>query len=292
MALAPQVTNIGTQGQDARYDSRNTWRLPNGLYTDGTYLYREQGPSVLSENRPNAYMNGLPGANNNGAGGPGVGGGGGGSSAMFSNPYYQQAEAATRAAGAADLAGTRGQLQQLLIAFGLVPEGFQDKLGVLDDTIRALIQKNTDTGISQWARMLEAEGDSIKSIVNAAATSGQRRSGAYGYRLRRNSLNNNRNRSDVLSALLGKIGSEESGFAQREFGRNMSLTQLLASLFAGWNGGGGGGSGGGSSSPVQSAPAPSFTGTPTIGNSNNYYGPAAGTPGGGYTSPKKPLLMS
>lgn len=292
MALAPQVTNIGTQGQDARYDSRNTWRLPNGLYTDGTYLYREQGPSVLSENRPNAYMNGLPGANNNGAGGPGVGGGGGGSSAMFSNPYYQQAEAATRAAGAADLSGTRGQLQQLLIAFGLVPEGFQDKLGVLDDTIRALIQKNTDTGISQWARMLEAEGDSIKSIVNSAATSGQRRSGAYGYRLRRNSLNNNRNRSDVLSALLGKIGSEESGFAQREFGRNMSLTQLLASLFAGWNGGGGGGIGGGSSSPVQSAPVPSFTGTPTIGNSNNYYGPAAGTPGGGYTSPKKPLLMS
>lgn len=76
MGLAPQVTNTGTQNQSARYDTRKTWKASNGMYTDGTYFYREQGPSVLAENRPDVFVPGLKAANDNAEGGGAARGGG------------------------------------------------------------------------------------------------------------------------------------------------------------------------------------------------------------------------
>lgn len=164
----------------------------------------------------------------------GQSGGGGGGSSLTMNPYYMQAQTAAQAADAADLSGTKGAIQQLLIAFGLVPEGFQDKLGVIDETVKSLIQKNTESGISQYARLQEAKNDVLRGTVAQGAATGSRRSGAQGWRLRRNQLGADRNFSDTLQALLGAIGQHESGYASRAYGRQMSLAQLLASLSASW----------------------------------------------------------
>lgn len=77
MAYAPQVYNPGSRGQDSRYDTRNTWWDPaRGLYTDGRYFYREQGPSVLSEDRPSVAIGGLKPADQMDSEGGGGGGGG------------------------------------------------------------------------------------------------------------------------------------------------------------------------------------------------------------------------
>lgn len=181
------------------------------------------------------------------------------SSDLFASPVYQQALAASRAAGTADLAGTRSGIQQLLIDFGLVPQGFQDKLGVLDDTIRSLINKNTESGISQWARLLDVAKDEQRQTVQNTTAAGQRRSGAYGWRLRRGKLADERRRADSLSGLLGTLNSSVSGLASRDYGRQMNLASVLAGLASSWNpvGGSGGGSlGSGYSGPSWSQANP------------------------------------
>jgi hypothetical protein len=164
-----------------------------------------------------------------------------------------------QAQGTADQSDTKSQLQQLLIQFGLVPGDFQDKLGSLDDTIRALIAKNTESGISQYARMLEGKGDVQRETMNRLSSRGLGRSGAKGYRLRRNQLDFERLFSDAVASVLGNANSLQSGYAGREYGRQMSLSQMLSQLFSSYRPGGGGGGGGVYTPQVQSQQIPTFS---------------------------------
>lgn len=240
-----------------------------------------------------------------GASDAGGGGGGGDGSSIFGNPYFQQAEAAGKAASAADLADTKGAIQQLMVQFGLIPGNFQDKLGALDDTIRQLIDQNTKSGISQYARLLEGKSDIQRETINRLSARGLSRSGAKGYRLRRNTLDFERTLSDSIQAVLANVGGLQSGYASREYGRQMNLSQFLAQLFSGWRGGGGGGGGGASpvpqaapvAPPWQQNPNPTWAsggpGTPTIGGGVvGGFNPSVTSLGGGSgTSSKKPLLL-
>lgn len=148
-----------------------------------------------------------------------------------SNPYYQQFVAQMNAAGAAQAASTRAAIQQALIAFGLVPGGFQDSMGALDDATRELIQKNTDTGISGYARMLEAKKTGITDLVNRLQAKGLRRSGARGAGLRKNQLGFDRNFADAIAALLGQTNSLYGQYAMGEAERQMALSQMLAQAY-------------------------------------------------------------
>ena len=83
---APQTLNASSRG-DARYDSRNTtWDASTGSYVDDAgWHYPEQGQYVLSNDRPNTVVSGLPGQDQYDestgtytTGGGGSGGGGGG----------------------------------------------------------------------------------------------------------------------------------------------------------------------------------------------------------------------
>lgn len=179
--------------------------------------------------------------NNAPAGGGGGGGGGGGNS----NPWYAQLESMYRAQGAAEAANLRSSIQQMLIGYGLVPEGFQDKFGALDDATRALIQKNTDTGISTYARLQESRREGIKNLVTRLNSRGLRRSGARGHGLRKNQLGFDRNFADSLSQMMGQIGGMYGGYAQSEYARQAALMQAAMNYFTGSYGStsGSGGSG-------------------------------------------------
>lgn len=181
---------------------------------------------------------------------PGPGVPGSGSFDAFSNPYYQQALAGVNAAGAADAANTRAAIQQALVAFGFVPGGFKDKLGALDATTRALIQKNTDTGISGYARLLEGREEGIKDIVRRLQGRGLRRSGAKGALLKKNQLGYDRNFADAVANLLGGVNSQYGQYAQNEYARQQNLQDALRWVYQNYytpSGGssGLGGSGGG-----------------------------------------------
>ncbi len=219
MAYAP-VVQYATPRGDARYDVRGLQQTGPRTWTDGTYTYTGDDPSsALANNRPNP-TSGLVGG----------GGGGGGGSDIFSSPYYQQYQASLQAAQAADLADTKSQIQNLLVQFGLVPGSFQDKYGAVNDTIRNLIKQNTESGISQYARMLEGKQDAQRGTVSGLASRGLLRSGAKGYQLRRNTLNFDRTLSDAMNAVLGNVNQFQSGYANREYQRQQSLAQFLQQL--------------------------------------------------------------
>lgn len=200
-----------------------------------------------------------------------------------SNPYYQQMISQMNAMGASDAANTRASIQQALIAFGLVPGGFKDQMGALDDATRALIQKNTDTGISGYARLLEAKKTGITDLVNRLQARGLRRSGAKGYGLRRNQLGFDRNLADALASLLSNTGGAYANYASGEQQRQMAIASALASAYqnyftsAGDYGANYYGGGGGPTGLASGGTAGSWGyGTPTAGGYLGSIGTAAG----------------
>lgn len=278
-------------GSDARYDTSQMAPVGDGRLFDGTFYYDSEGRPLDAIPGGNEWTAGLPGAR----GGTGPGDMGGGSSLSgpgFSNPYFQQAQAAVNAARTADAAARRAAIQQALIQFGLVPDNVADPYGDIDQTTRNLAGQNTTSGISVAARLREALQDAQRRSSRELTARGLRRSGARGYQMRRNQLGYDRSYSDALGQLLSGINTAYQGFAQGEYGRQMSLASALQQALASYSSFGGGG--GGSSGGTPSTPPPTFS-APTIGSGSGgtgtAFGPAAGTSSGGYTSPKKPLLM-
>ncbi|GIV03985.1 MAG: hypothetical protein KatS3mg015_2815 [Fimbriimonadales bacterium] len=155
-------------------------------------------------------------------------------------PHYNQLESLYRAQGAAEAAAMRSAIQQMLIGMGLVPQGFKDKFGALDKTTKALVEKNTATGISTYARLLEQKRQNIKNLINRLNARGLRRSGARGYGLRKIQLDADRSLSDVVSRLLGDIGGMYSQYTGNEYARQAALIQAAMNSSAGswgstWN---------------------------------------------------------
>lgn len=253
------MTLVKTQnaegGSDARYDVSQ-------MTPEERQHFDDEGRPLGSDYAPDQWVwtDGIIGAR--GGWGPSGPPGGGGGAGSISDPYYQQMASFLKAEGAADLSSTKAALQQMLIAFGLVPEGFKDQLGALDDTTRALIQKNTDTGISAVARMREALQKNNTGLVRGLNASGMLRSGAKGAGLRENQLGFDRTFQDALSSVLGEAGGMYSRYASGERQRQLQLLQLLSGL----KGGGGGGGGGGSkAAPAGEVPKYSAAGWQTPG---------------------------
>jgi hypothetical protein len=201
-----------------------------------------------------------------GGGGGGVGGGGPGS-----NPYYNQLASMYKAQSASEAASMRDQIRQMLVGLGLAPANFQDKFGALDPTTLALIQKNTDTGISTKARLDEQKGLGVKSLINRLNARGLRRSGARGYGLRKNQLDYDRNLSDVVSQMMQQVGGLYSNYTMNEYARQAALMNAAMAYASNtYQGGGGGGGGGGSGSTQTSSPSGGYT--PTGGTITDYSG--------------------
>lgn len=300
---APQVKNPGSRGSDARFDTSAMWPAPPGSpgpLTDGEFYYDNEGRDLGG--RPKVWIDGLPGEDDNGpggSGGSGGGGGGGGSLAQdaINSPWYQQALAASNAASAADSAARRAAIQQMLIQFGVVPEGFTDPYSDVDQKTRDLAAANTASGISAKARLEKALKDAQTRSSRSLAARGLRRSGERGFQMRENQLGFDQSYSDAIAKLLSGTQGLYSNFAQNEYGRQMSLSQALQNAIQNMSQWYRPPRSGGSSGGQQMAPDP-FTNNPSpnildqwskAAEYQNSLGPSLTT--GGYTSPKKPILM-
>lgn len=216
-------------GSNARYDTSQMTPNGDGTYSHGGYQFDSEGRPLsggVPGDGPGQWVDGRPGAR--GGGGSGGGAPGGGGSFLTGSPYYQQVLAATNSAAAADAAARRTALQQALIGFGVVPEGFQDKYGDIDALTRDLAGKNTSSGISTHARMLQARADAIRQFSRGLSAKGLRRSGAKGYGLRRRQLEFDQGYSDALQKLLGYTGGLYNQFASNEYQRQLGLANALA----------------------------------------------------------------
>jgi hypothetical protein len=227
MAIVKIVNAEG--GSDARYDV--------------SQMTPEERSQFDSEGRPLGADNpdqwvwtpGLPGARGGSSeydmGGPGGGGG-------FSDAYVNQLRSLLQAQSTADLSNTRSAIQKALIGFGLTPEGFEDKLGALDEVTKSLIAQNTESGISYYARLMEQKKDALRSLVGRLNASGLSRSGAKGARMRRGQLDFDRLFQDSLSELLGQVGQLQSGYANNEQQRQIQLMQAMQNAANFWSGAG------------------------------------------------------
>lgn len=217
-------------GSNARYDVSRMAPNGDGTYSFGGYTFDSEGRPMsggVPGDGPGQWVDGRPGAR--GGGGPGGGSAGtGGGGALMGSPYYQQVLAATNSAAAADAAARRSAIQQALISFGEVPEGFADKYGDIDALTRELAGKNTTSGISAKARLLEARNDAIRQFSRQLSARGMRRSGAKGWGLRRRQLDFDRNYSDALGKLLGYTSGLYNQFAANEYARQIGLANALA----------------------------------------------------------------
>lgn len=256
-------------GSDARYDTSEMSPVGDGRYYDGTYYYDSDGRPLDAIPGGNEWTPGLPGAR--GGTGPGdLGSGGGGGS--YGGVDFQQIRAMIEAQRAAAAASRKESIRDALIAFGLVPEGFQDPYGDIDQTTRDLASANTTSGISAYARMREALSMAQRDSSRNLTARGLRRSGDRGYQINKNQLGFDRNYSDALNSLLGGAKNIYSNFAQGEYGRQMSLADSLRQSMQNW-----------SPPPRINPPAAPTTTTPETGPA--YYSNTWGQPG--Y---KKPLL--
>lgn len=197
------------------------------------------------------------------------GGGPGGSGAGIANPYYNQLQSMLNAQGSAEAANFRNAIQQALIGFGLTPENFNDKFGALDPLTKELIAKNTQSGISTYARWLEAKQQGVKGLMNRLNARGLRRSGARGFGLRKNQLTADRNLADSLQGLMQYINGQYSAYTSSEYQRQMQLL-MAAMQYASGSYGSTTGSTPGSSTPSGGSPSPGYV--PTSGTITDYSG--------------------
>jgi len=145
------------------------------------------------------------------------------------SPQYVQFLSDLGASSSADASAQKAALQRALIDFGVVPAGFQDKFGSLDDLTRGLIGKNTQSGVSAYARLLENRNEGIRNLISRLNAKGLRRSGARGYGLNKLQLGFDRDFSDAVSKLLGFAGDAYSQYAEREYGRQRDAASQLGS---------------------------------------------------------------
>ncbi len=144
------------------------------------------------------------------------------------DPRYQALQSGINAQNASALSQTQGGIRDLLISFGMIPEGYNDTLGAVDPTTRALAQQNTDSGISGYARGLEQKKDALKSLIARLSATGMRRSGTKGAKMRRQQLDFDRWLDDQVRALLGKAGEATNSYNNLVGANAASLASWIA----------------------------------------------------------------
>jgi predicted pyridoxine 5'-phosphate oxidase superfamily flavin-nucleotide-binding protein len=257
MALAPTVYNPGSRGQNSRYDTSQTWFDPaRGLYTDGQYFYRERGPSVLSEDRPDVYQAGLPSADNTGGSGTGTG------SFLSGDAEFGQLLQDMKAESISDKASRDAGIKRSFINFGLgnfdlakaaQTTGVGDLASILDPQTLELAKNNQ---FSVAKRVERGMADRTRdNRVALRQRGGFNATGEHGFLAQRAQTDFDTDMFDSGQKLLDYISGAQAGFAaaERERQRRSFEMALQAALR---NRGGGGGYGGyPDSDPTPAAPA-------------------------------------
>lgn len=233
-----QDTEGGLRNSAAAYAQQREGYVPRRVMQEGQVTYQNGKPGVMikydTPNGSSTEWTPLPEGWSGGSNidpfefgmSPGSGGGGGGGGGSM-DPWYNQFASLVKAQGAADLTNTRAAIQKALIGFGYLPGNYDDKLNAVDDVTKDLVKKNTESGISYYARMMDQKRDSLQNLIRRMSSSGLRRSGAKGAKMRKHQLDFDRQWQDSLSEILGQLGSAYNQYATNEGNRQMQLLQAM-----------------------------------------------------------------
>ena len=191
-------------------------------------------------------------------------------SILANDPFQRQLEADLSAESASDSANRKVAIDKALAQFGMVPDFLSQagSLGLNPDTLkflqsdvdqstRDLANKNTQEGLSIYARLQKQNQDNIRNIKRALAARGMAASGESGHQLGEEALRFKQDMTDNEQKLLDYITGVVSAFTQAERGRTrdkanglMSATERALQLY-GMSGDGGSSSAGGGAGPLQ-----------------------------------------
>lgn len=145
------------------------------------------------------------------------------------DPLYNQGTQDLRAS--TDAAGTNSAdaIRRMLIQYGVVPEGFKDPYGWVNDETKQLAGKNTEAGLSTFARLKRAYDMATKKGSRDLAARGMLQSGALTQQRGENDLLYRQNQSDAVNQLLEGAGSARSSYADTMRQAEAQRTQLAQS---------------------------------------------------------------
>lgn len=283
MALAPQLTNVGARGQDARYDVSGLPEVRPGVVSDGVYEYAKDTGLDLS-GRPAAHIAGLRGADENFVDGQmslAGGGGGGGGGGIPGAAVIAQAEAAGLAQYKKALAQFNQQRQNTMTQYGYVGDTSQDT-GVVSNMrvdptnpygIYQSLRHNNAMQYTQlrdqaFDRGLGGKGLGAQGVAEARFGWGSA-DAAMAQALQQTLSGFDRGQQDAYSQYQNLLW-------QMELERIRELSQNMPAYYPGGGGGGDGGGDGGSGAGVVPGFSLPYGGSPAIKTGGGYYTTAKG----------------
>ena len=164
---------------------------------------------------------------------------------LANNPFYQATKGQLTAQGIADKASRDAAMRRAVIEFGFIPDLAPGALDpatlkalshVVDPTTRELARKNTEAGLSIWARLQDALSQTQKRVVDSLGARGMFRSGETGYGLGRAQLQADQERSDAMMRTLDYLAGVQSAFTQSERQRIADENAAAQNAAQNWTG--------------------------------------------------------
>lgn len=144
---------------------------------------------------------------------------------------YIQGRADLDAQGVASGASAAERIRQQLIEFGIVPQGFQDKYGWVNNETRQLAEQNTTAGLSTYARIQKAFKDAQRRAAKLRAARGMARSGETGYAFAEGDLLQRQNLADASGKFLNANRSVYDQYNADFMQRSAALRALETDSF-------------------------------------------------------------
>lgn len=132
--------------------------------------------------------------------------------AITSDPAYIQGTQNIRADVNAQGVNSADAVRRLLIQYGMVPQGFQDPYGWVDEQTKQLAGQNTEAGLSTFARLKRAYEMATKQGSRGLAARNMLPSGAQTQMRGENDLLYRQQQSDAINQMLEQANQSRSGY--------------------------------------------------------------------------------
>ena len=132
-----------------------------------------------------------------------------------SDPQYIQGNMNLRAETDAGGTNSADALRRMLIQYGLVPEGFKDPYGWVNEQTKQLASQNTEAGLSTFARLKRAYDIATKRGSRELASRGMLQSGALTQQRGENDLLYRQQQSDAINGMLDQANQNRMSYAEQ-----------------------------------------------------------------------------
>lgn len=151
--------------------------------------------------------------------------------AALSDPLYLQGQADFRASQQASDAARREAIRRYYIEGGFDLQNFNDPYGDINQETKLLGKKNTEAGLSTYARIQKAYVDAIRKMKQNLAARGMLQSGELGFGVQQNELTDRQNLADATSKLMDSFAAARNQYISQQMAAQQNLQGILAQIY-------------------------------------------------------------